>query len=845
MTGRSPAMPIAGRKNGGQPAAGMVDWSVSRGDGGDPRYWGKRGAITGSAARESARMGRNLIDLSDRRARDERLAGGKASRLAILLQKGFPVPSGFVVSTAVFDAQRRRADAAGGGGEPAGNEPRPPIDSPDLDPDLAGDLDRAFRRLGGPVAVRSSMRGEDASAHSYAGQLDSRLDVRDEAALARAVTDCWKALAGDRIAAYRRGREVDAKDGDPTMAVLVQRMVPAVAAGVAFGADPNSGRRCVIIEAVPGLGEKLAAGRAEPDRYVVDARGRIEGRSFVDEDRPVLGAGRILELASLVESAGCLAGEPQDVEWAWDGEDFFLLQSRPITSLAGRDVYSSRLVSDMIPGLIKPLVWSTSVRDMMENVFGRLFRELTGRRDMDARGLVRLVNSRVYANMTGFGAFFAGLGMPANAMEMMARGDRLAACRRRPMPAPTPRLLRFLLRHGGIARNARRFVDRHTRRMTSFRDADRTRTAAPELLEEARRQRAYHGETQWHMWLAAMGMAIRHKALARFIRSRAPGVDASELLRGRAGLRSIEPNDEMRRIAGLLADLDPATVAEIRGGDDGAIRRRLACDEAGRAVMAEVDRFIERFGHLSVNATDFSRPPWAETPSVIWRGIGRLVGLAERRGNAGAERSIAAEKVRRRLGPVGRLVFRRLLSETNRFIALRDRVSLCMSEDGWQMRRVCLALGERLAEADMLGDRDDVFMLAFDELAALVGGDMSGDRARRVVSERRAAMARDETREPPEVFCGDEPPATPPVEEGTTSLSGIPGSAGVARGIARIVTDPAEVRGRLSGEDILVVPFTDPGWTPLFPGIGGIVAETGGSSRTARSSRGSTACRPW
>lgn len=775
-------------------------------------------------------MARSVIDLSERRARDARLAGGKAARLSILQRRGLPVPPGFVVTTGVFKELCGRVAGFPPDGDAASpSDLRRRIESISFDPRLETDLRRAMRRIGWPVAVRSSMRGEDAADHSYAGQLDSYLDVRDADALLDAIKRCWAALAGDRFVRYRRERDRGREETCGEMAVLVQRMVPASAAGVAFGCDPHTGRRCVLIEAVPGFGEKLAGGRAEPDRYIVDGRGSIESRRYAHEGLPVLDARRILELALLVEAAGQVMDAPQDVEWAWDGDAFHLLQSRPITSIAGRDVFSSRLVSDMIPGLVKPLVWSTSVLDMTKNVFGRLVADLTGRSDCDCQGLVRLVHSRVYANMTRFGELLRSLGMPANAMEMMARGDRPAVRGRRvSMLKMAPRLLRFLLRHGRVRRNALRFAEGHERDLAGIEPAGGSDAGPAELVDAARRLRSLHGETQWFMWLTAMNMALRHKALARFVRCWAPGVDASGLLRRRADPWSIEPDEEMRRIAERLRELDEAAMREIAGGDDAAIRRRLASTAAGRRVVSSFDTLVARFGHLSVNATDFSRPPWAETPEVIWRGIARLAEAGAMPGSQATRRDREASKVRKRIGSIGRPIFDRLLDSTERYIALRDRVGFLMSEDSWRMRRICLALGERFAGEGVLAERDDVFMLEFDELAELAAGRLPVDRARRLVGERHAAMAADAELEPPEVFCGDEPPVAPAVDEGATTLVGIPASAGVARGIARVVTDPIEVGGKLTREDILVVPFTDPGWTPLFPGIGGIVAETGG-----------------
>ena len=153
-----------------------------------------------------------------------------------------------------------------------------------------------------------------------------------------------------------------------------------------------------------------------------------------------------------------------------------------------------------------------------------------------------------------------------------------------------------------------------------------------------------------------------------------------------------------------------------------------------------------------------------------------------------------------------------------------------------ETRRLFLALGERLAAEGGLAERDDVFFLEYPELRALVEGRAPITPARRLVEERRAEMERDAQVALPETFAGEEPPVLPVGEAAAVGdfLAGIPASAGVVRGVARVVLDPGEVRGRLTREDVLVIPFTDTAWTPLFPTVGGVVAETGGQlSHTA------------
>jgi pyruvate,water dikinase len=246
---------------------------------------------------------------------------------------------------------------------------------------------------------------------------------------------------------------------------------------------------------------------------------------------------------------------------------------------------------------------------------------------------------------------------------------------------------------------------------------------------------------------------------------------------------------------------------------------------------------MDEYGFLSTNGTDFTLAPWAETPGLLWRSVGRSARhpTLPATQDPAAVRERARAQLRSQLNFAQRIHFDRLLRTTIRYIDLRERTSMLMSEDAYESRRILLALAEQLVSRGDLEARDDIFYLEYGELCDLVAGSLAACEAREIVAQRRAEMAADAEIELPDTFCGDHPPVSLiEIDEGAESLSGIAGSSGVATGVARIVHDPMDAPDVLTRHDILVVPFTDVGWTPLFAGIGGIVAETGGQlSHTA------------
>ena len=297
------------------------------------------------------------------------VVGGKAANLGELTRAGLPVPPGFCVTTAAYetvaggdDLRRILDDLAQTRPEDTERlaelaaDAREALLAAPVPPNVLEAIGEAYRALGdgAPVAVRSSATAEDLPTASFAGQQDTYLNVVGEEPLLEAVRRCWASLWTDRAVSYRAANGID--PGGVRLAVAVQRMVGAEVAGVLFTANPLTGkRRQAVIDASPGLGEAVVSGAVNPDHFVVNtATGEIVERSLGDKRVAILatagGGTRRVELeengeASLTDAQiRALAelgarveshyGEPQDTEWAIDGDGkIWLLQARPITTL--------------------------------------------------------------------------------------------------------------------------------------------------------------------------------------------------------------------------------------------------------------------------------------------------------------------------------------------------------------------------------------------------------------------------------------------------------------------------------------------------------------------------------
>ncbi len=268
-------------------------------------------------------------------AADARVAGGKGASLQWLASAGYRIPSTWVV----------------------------PPDTPVA----RGDIE-----LGRSYAVRSSANVEDGDAASFAGQFETVLGVEGEARLAAAIEAVRASATSASVESYthRMHSEMPVR-----MSVLVQEMVDPVVSGVVFTRNPITGLNELILEAVAGPGDQLVRGVITPQRWV-----RKWGAWTVEPDAPIL---TDEVAASIADEAASIAADYDaavDLEWAWDGARVWWLQIRPITGIGDVRVFSNRISKEVLPGLIKPLVWSVNV-PVVNRAWIRLFTEAIGDND--------------------------------------------------------------------------------------------------------------------------------------------------------------------------------------------------------------------------------------------------------------------------------------------------------------------------------------------------------------------------------------------------------------------------------------------------------------------------------
>ncbi|AZQ16114.1 PEP/pyruvate-binding domain-containing protein [Halorubrum sp. PV6] len=824
---------------------------------------------------------------------DLALAGGKGANLGELVGAGLPVPPGFVVTTEAYrsliDTSELRdaiaeLEALDETDTEAPTATAEQIRSLVREQEFSEEIERSIADVltaDSSYAVRSSATAEDLPSASFAGQHDTSLGVSTNDVL-DAVRDCMASLFTDRAVAYRARNGISHSAVE--MAVVVQEMADADAAGVLFTADPDSGKRGVAsVEATYGLGETVVSGEVSADNARIDkATGEIldydigekaterrltddgtETEETTEERRreQVLSDAQLRTLVDLGTRIEKLFGEPQDIEWALADGEFVILQSRPITSLVSLPeprpdddrlhVYLSMGHAQAMTDPMPPLAL-----DIWETVYGGMLNDYTG----GDRAWITRTEGRIYMDITpflGFGVARDGIVESISVIsESAAEGTvRLLDERREEFGgefsvSSLPTVLRKLagalpLVVGMTPGMVREGV------LPFFRGAAGTEEYVAEFNAWAKTQEAqvldaegpnelvenafagFPAEFLFEMTPKSVRVIVGPVAgglLERVV----PGVDAALVDAAARGAEQ-EVGTRMTLALGDLADLARETPAVEQAILDEQPYEKIREIEGSGPFVEGFEAFLDDFGHRAAGEFDPSRPRWRDDPATpigIIRGnlIREQKGahrerLHERKRQAQDTIDELQANARRGLfGPVRRPLASHLIRTYRSHIHLRDEPKHAAAHLFAAWHEALQRAGEHLVAEGVLTETDDVWFLRRDELLALIddpSGDLPDIDVRRRDHERHKRVD-----VPPLITSEGEIPRAEREDVGANTLVGTGVSSGIIEGTARIVHDPANAN--LQSGDILVCPSSDPAWTPLFATAGGIVTEVGG-----------------
>lgn len=824
--------------------------------------------------------------------------GGKGVSLALMVMAGLPVPPGFILTTAAYErcvaenglksaiaaAVAGLSEADPSSWDRAASVLHARFEQATVPADVAAAVRQAYRSLTGAgqteagraslaVAVRSSATAEDLPGASFAGQQETFLNMRGETAVLDAVRRCWASLWTARALAYRHRLSID--HHTVMMAVVVQVLIPAEAAGVLFTANPTTGERAeLLVNASYGLGEAVVSGQVTPDTFVVDRQtlgitttvlgskdvmispmpgvgGGTDGSAQLGQgtktemvpahrrNEPAVSAAALHDVCALaLEVEQLFAGVPQDIEWAVARGRCWLLQARPITGLPPAPLldvrweppvpgskWIRRQVVEHMPEPLSPLFEELYLGDGLERSIDRVFETLHVPGAMSS-----FINRPIFGTVNGFAYQRADVRLGWSGTLALLRVTRTSI----------PVLFRE-----SVPNWRDQELPEYLAAIEPWKALDPSQEPDDRLLTGIRALAAADAR-YWFAAALAIGTAkVTDALLDTFLRQAAPGrrLGSGRFLQA-LSRRGMAADVALEQVAALVRGSEPLRhlIASIPPQQ---FREALASNQDGAPVLAALDTYFEQFGHL-IYSLDFAMPTQADDPLPV---LVALRALTERPGRdadarfaeLARQRDALSKSTARSFDPIRRRLFRTLLGWARRYAPYREEALFFVGAAWPTLRRLAVVLGQRLTDARCLEQPDDVFYLQSSELAAASAARAAGtarpDLARLAQERRQLREARKRLVAPPAV-----PPdyqftlgpidlsARESVRRNTADdreLQGFAVSAGRVTAPASLILSAADFATMQPGT-VLVCPTTTPAWTPLFSQALALVTDIGG-----------------
>jgi pyruvate,water dikinase len=825
------------------------------------------------------------VRLSELGAVDTRTVGAKAANLHRLMSAGFPVPDGLVVPVNEYDLFMRSSGLheevagllSGSRGNGAGPLPdlsrkvKGVIESGRLDDGLSEAVLVELSRAGPDAlwAVRSSAVSEDLDEASFAGQLDSYLNVA-AADVPLMVKRCWASYWNERAMAYRDDAGIDHLEHG--IAVVVQRMVDARSSGILFTVDPVRGRGDrMLVESSWGLGEAIASGLVTPDRFECDRRsGEVVSRTINEKTKQVLlrPGGSVVsdvreedrrvpsvsdsELRLLMDIGVRVEehfGRAQDIEWAIEGDRVSILQSRPITTTHNEEgtlwtrAYGDEYWADVTSPLFFSLLGSY-LTDIVNHEGARVM----GYRDLTEGDLIRVHKGHVYFSSAVLEEVFTYNPRFSRTKELLnyfpeADQDRIANARTRAVARLWAEVRIALLDPDGMILRTdkvyREWARGFLRQMERFDALDLRGLSDEQLVGEFRAmEKAYLK----HYRLIRYGMVthsigtnlILKRWLADWLGDRS-GALYAKLISGLEDNKTIKTNIALAKLAGSARG-DGRVLGALKTLSSREFLARLATDPDLGSFASEFSAFIDEYGHRS-HTREIFFPRWKDDPALVVDVVKSLSDSGsldleelERRKRAerlATEKDVLAKVSRMKWGFARRMALGTVMRYAQTYLTFRENQRFYLDHQILRQRRLFLEFGRRFAASGVLKDQTDVFFLSKEEVFGIAGG-ADADEVGGHVAQRRKEFETYRDVLPPKFLRGDhEFDDTIAVQEGAVRITGTSASPGIVTGTVRVVSSIEQVSELREGE-ILVTSNTDPGWTAVFSKLGGLVTETGG-----------------
>ena len=658
-------------------------------------------------------------------------------------------------------------------------------------------------------AVRSSSNIEDAQYHSFAGLFTTYLNVQGLENLLNRVVDIWSATESDSIMMYLD--KFSLASNDIKMAVIIQEMVEPHFSGVCFTHNPMTGSHEIVIEAVPGEGTALVQDGVTPERWI------SHGGSWIakpDETKmPMDVANQIITQAKQIIRK---IKKPIDLEWVYDGREIYWVQMREITTLEDLKVYSNRMSKDMMPGIIHPLIWSINV-PLINTVWLGLLEEMVGPLAIKPEDLAKSFYYRSYFNMSAIGQVFSAVGLPSEGLEMMMgivpnREGRPIMKPNLQMLRHVPRMIAFMFDKWTFERKIKKSLPLLESELNKF--SKNPSGPIESLMDEIRNlyeivQKIVYFNVITPI-LVSMYVRILESQLKKFNIDMLQ-FDLSENLEE---LDRYNPNVTLERLKQEYDNL-PSQAKEQLEDDDKQFNRSHG--KVYDDFKENIREFIERFGHLSDNSNNFIAQPWRENPSGVLKMIKDFDSITRSEDTRFGLKDLQLRGFRKTL-------IKLFYNRARKFMLYREQISMNYVYGYGLFRPYFFMVADWMIKNNWIKTREDIFFLKLDEIQNTVSQKSGKDLMTRV-NNRKVKMESYKKIALPNIIYGDNPP--PVFSESFDRMQGTPTSQGYYSGPIKVIFGRDDFE-KVEQGDVIVIPYSDVGWAPLFSRAGAVIAESGG-----------------
>jgi rifampicin phosphotransferase len=843
-----------------------------------------------------------IIDLFEASKADTGRVGGKAANLGELIDKGFPVPTGFIITTAayalfvdsnnlntVIESELAHIDYRDSNSiEEHAARIRNVVESAKLPQEIISKIEEYYKKMGEPpVAVRSSGTVEDLSSASFAGQLETYLNVESSTEVVKAIIKCYASQWSDRVLSYSNRSGFNQRD--VKLAVLIQQMIPSKSAGVMFTTNPLSiDGSDLLIESTFGLGEVLVSGKTTPDKYLLkrndagsyrildkqistkktisqSVSGGVEYVSLDTDQssKPSLKDEQVLKLAELGHRIQITMGAPQDIEWAIDEHDQInILQSRPITTLRtetkDETVWTRGYSDDYWNDPVSPLFFDLLGNHLTKYVNVEL-NKIMGYKSLNSektRQLLRLHKAHAYFNLD-----VLKIKVENEIPPFLRNDDVLNYFPEGSSPYGKESMKK--LRFNTIGRiwaeirvtfkdpngKGNKTADTYYKWTNNVFDPyystfnqklDALKTAPItdyiNLADEVDEIMVSHFRlVRYGIPVHNIGMnLLTQYLLARFL-GMEEGRRVYPILISGLEHKTSRTNDGIDELASTIR-LHPELQKMILETSSETLYESISKSNSAGITQfrSELDDFLAEYGVRSFTR-EIYYPRWSDETSYLFDifkslASGDPVDVEAAKESSKKLRIETGEIVKKKinnqfLGFAKWGLLSNILESARRYIIFREQQRFNLDKWITMNRRLYLTLGDRLVKKGHIAQSSDIFFLTKSEIRDLTAG-KTDKKLRSTIESRREDFLKYENTTPPKFLHGNRE-FNDPYTTKAGYFKGIPASQGVLTATVRVLENIEEIWQVQVGE-ILVVPRTDPGWTPVFSKIGGLITETGG-----------------